>query len=153
MQGLEKLYFLSIISTKLSILKPGIFDTLPKLRRVDLRSNNIKTIPNGLFSKNINIFYIFLSDNPLLTIDEAVFDPIPTLLSLQIENTQLTAARTYKSKDIILNKNQLKSVYISETSEKVEIQFNLIEMINCTDKIMEVKSIQVISEDQVISKI
>ena len=148
-QGLAKLKFLDIVSTKLSVLKPGVFDTLPLLKRIDLRFNNIKAIPSGLFSKNSDLVYIFLENNPLLMIDNAAFDPIPNLLSMHIENTQLPAAGTYKCKTIYLNNNKLKSMYVSEASENIEIQFNEIEMINCTDKNMSVTRIQVINDDQV----
>ena len=114
-----------------------------------MRSNNIKAIPSGIFSKNNELVRVLLDNNPLLMIDEAAFNPIPNLSSMHIENTQLPAAGTYKCKTIYLNNNKLKSMYVSEASENIEIQFNEIEMINCTDKNMSVTRIQVINDDQV----
>ena len=116
---------------------------LPEIDHIDLSKNRIKLIDKETFKRNINLDSIKLNDNAITLIEDGSFDTVLDIQHLDLYNNELSSAGTYKARKINLNKNKLKSIYISEKTEVIQISNNYIEMINCTEKEMSVTNLQV----------
>lgn len=87
---------------------------------------------------------VMLNDNEITSIADGSFSEIINLERLVLNNNELVAAKTYKSKTIDLSSNNLKSIYISTKTEEIKMEDNFIETINCTKETMSVIKLLVI---------
>lgn len=142
LQGLSSLKQMVLSETSIVNLKRAL-QPLVSINNLELSKNRIKFIDKESFKTNIQLTYIELTDNAITAIEEGSFDTILNIKRLLLNKNELVFAKTYKSNSVNLSNNKLKSVYISEITEKVEMENNFIEVIECTEKEMSVQTLKV----------
>ena len=80
---------LSLISDNLSSLPPGIFSGLNNLTELSLSFNNLSSLPPGIFSGLNNLESLWLTDNNLRSLPPGIFSGLNNLESLSLASNNL----------------------------------------------------------------
>uniref|UniRef100_A0A8C4N9S6 Variable lymphocyte receptor B n=1 Tax=Eptatretus burgeri TaxID=7764 RepID=A0A8C4N9S6_EPTBU len=87
-----KLTFLDLRTNKLQSLPNGVFDKLTQLTILYLQYNQLQSLPIGVFDKLTqltNLTYLNLNTNQLQSLPNGVFDKLTKLTNLYLEHNQL----------------------------------------------------------------
>lgn len=132
-EGLVSLEMLLLSGNDISYLHPDTFGMLHKLFLLKLSSNAIKELAAGIFRNNRYLAYLDMDRNQLEKLPDNLFASETQLVQIQFENNKLVTARTYGAKSVRLDSNQLTSVQLESGTERVSINFNAVESLNCAD--------------------
>ncbi|XP_053134286.1 toll-like receptor 5 [Hemicordylus capensis] len=88
-QHLESLTLLNLSSNSLQALPEGLFQGLASLRTLDLSANFLPTLPEKIFLGLHSLNTIRLQGNPLVTISLSTFRPLVLLRSLDLQELAL----------------------------------------------------------------
>ena len=113
------------------------------MKIIYLEQNQIPLIDKDTFIKNTKLEEIRMRSNEIASIEEGSFDTITNIDYMDLQNNQLISVGTYKARRIDLQFNKLKFLYVSEETLEINAQNNFIEKINCTQKEMLVKRLEV----------
>lgn len=89
--GLEELYLVENDISHVAELR-SLLDALPRLVFLDMRFNNLDTIPFGAIRGHPTLEYINLDYNKLSLIDREAFMAMPALRELRLKNNSLSDA-------------------------------------------------------------
>ena len=88
---LSEIIHLQFFRQKITSLKPGDFAGLKKLNSLDLRENDLRAIPAGVFSELSSLNYLSLYANPLSNLSVEAFSGLAALETLDLGDIGLTA--------------------------------------------------------------
>ncbi|CAM9630872.1 unnamed protein product [Ectocarpus sp. 12 AP-2014] len=88
--GPETITTLSLHSNDLTTLPEGIFGDLTTLQTLSLHSNDLTTLPEGIFENTTALQSLLLSSNELTTLPEGIFGGLTALDTLYLHNNNLT---------------------------------------------------------------
>ena len=80
---------MDLSNAQITELRPGDFDGLKNVTRVDLDANELATLPDGLFDEMILLRDLYLSENELSNLPPNIFRNIVALRLVDINNNQL----------------------------------------------------------------
>ncbi|XP_056007243.1 leucine-rich repeat-containing protein 15-like isoform X5 [Ostrea edulis] len=86
--------FLDLDSNQITTLPNGIFDALTSLQTLSLGWNKITTLPIGIFDALTSLQKLYLSGNNITTLPIGIFDALTSLQTLLLENNKLTTLQT-----------------------------------------------------------
>ena len=83
--GMQDLESISFVHNKLSSVPLDAFNTLTKLIIIDLSSNQIKDLPNGIFRNNMNLEEMYLNHNRIKYLGTEIFHDLKKLDFVDLE--------------------------------------------------------------------
>nr|AGU68275.1 third variable lymphocyte receptor [Eptatretus stoutii] len=86
---LSKLTYLSLSTNQLQTLPVGVFDHLVNLNKLYLQENKLKSLPPRVFDSLTKLTYLSLDNNQLERLPNGVFDKLTQLGTLYLLNNQL----------------------------------------------------------------
>lgn len=104
---------------------------LPKLSKLFLELNKIKTLSSSTFKSNPLLAAICFSSNQLEEFPEDLFDSNPNLVSLEFDRNLLKFARTFGVSYVDLSSNLMRKVKVDPGTKILHIPNNFIESIDC----------------------
>ncbi|CAO1294620.1 unnamed protein product [Diamesa serratosioi] len=107
--GMMELEHLEISLNLLTSLPINTFSKLTKLRTINLSWNQINTIQNGVFSNNLNLESLFLYENNIKFLGSTLFDGLPMLNIVNLENNTCVTKKYEGSTEIIQLKNDIQN--------------------------------------------
>ena len=81
--------YLRLNSNNLTSLPQGIFSDLTSLELLDLASNHLTTLPQGIFSGLTSLETLWLEHNSLTTLPQGIFSDLTSLESLDLQHNQI----------------------------------------------------------------
>ena len=111
---LKRVYELDLSSKMITALQSNDFSGLLRLNNINLSGNQLKSLPDGIFS-NTSLSQITLSRNQLTSLPDGIFSGLSTLHSLFLSRNQLASLpdgifSDTILRDITLAENQLASL-------------------------------------------
>ncbi|KAK6731777.1 hypothetical protein RB195_007933 [Necator americanus] len=88
--GRPRLEHLFINGSGIRGIQPKAFNTLPKLKLLDLSDNAIVRLSGDEFHKTSAISHLFLNGNRLRTVERGLTEKLPSLTTLSLHNNDLT---------------------------------------------------------------
>lgn len=85
-EGLTNLQGLRLSTNQLTSLPSGIFDELGNLQTLSLSGNQLTTLPAGIFDKLASLQSLDISNNPLGVLPSEIFDKLSPELSMRMKN-------------------------------------------------------------------
>eukprot|EP00752_Nemacystus_decipiens_P008163 g7301.t1 len=74
--GARNIPFLLLGSNNLRTLPLGMFDSLTELRALSLHQNQLTSLPMGIFDELTGLEYLYLDGNELKSLPSAIFDAL-----------------------------------------------------------------------------
>nr|ABB21036.1 variable lymphocyte receptor A [Eptatretus burgeri] len=87
--NLKELTYLNLDTNQLQTLPEGVFDHLVNLDKLYLQYNDLKSLPPRVFDSLTKLTYLSLSENKLQSLPHGVFDKLTELKTLRLDNNQL----------------------------------------------------------------
>lgn len=88
--GRPRLEYLYINASGIRGIQAKAFNTLPKLKLLDLSENDLVRLSGDEFHKTAAISHLFLNGNHLQTIERGLIDKLPDLTTMTLHNNKLT---------------------------------------------------------------
>ena len=129
--NLRKLKSLALTTLPLTTLPSNMLMNQAALEELNIENCGVTTLPLDFFKSNLNLTKISLTNNKIETLPDELFDPLEFLNFVNLDGNNLVRLSTSKSREIIVQNNQLQELHITAFTTIINADNNFISKITC----------------------
>lgn len=113
---------LRVAASGLEYLKQSDLSAFPKLINCDMFNNHLKTLGDDLFSKNLDLEYLYFGDNQINNVGYNIFEALSNLHTAVFQGNQCIRSNAYSADEIITLQKKLNELCSVRETDKSDYE-------------------------------